>query len=282
LPNYFLILTILILLGLHFKTVTSFSQVRNYYYFLANFKQAMPDNLFPEAWSLSVEEWFYLIVPFFLFIMIKEYNIKPKTSVIITIISIIVISTGFRYYRLSCWPGITEDLMDANFRKQVLTRLDSIMYGVLGAFLTYYYPLIWKKYKKALFIIGVVLLYSPYLQYLFGYFGFVYAFVFSFGTQAIGFLCLFPLVTELKSGKGFVFRQVTRLSIISYSVYLINYSVVKFYIIGYLDKILSGHLTTAHLEPIYYLTFWLTTIFGGIFLYKFFEKPFIRLREYVY
>jgi len=280
LPNYFLILTILLLLGLHFRTVASFSQVKNYYYFLANFKKAMPDNLFPEAWSLSVEEWFYLIVPVLVFILVNSYHFKLKTSILFTVIVVIIFSTWFRYYRLSHWHGITEDLMDANFRKQVITRLDSIMYGVLGAFLAHYHRAMWKKYRWSLFFIGIFLLYSNYLQYVFGYFGPVYAYVLFFSFQTIGFLCLFPLLTELKSGKGFVYRQVTKLSLISYSAYLINYSIIKYYVIDYLDKKLFGGVALSYLELINYFIFWLLTIAGAAFLYNYFEKPFTGLREY--
>jgi peptidoglycan/LPS O-acetylase OafA/YrhL len=50
------------------------------------------------------------------------------------------------------------DDWDLFFRKQVSTRLDSIMYGVVGAFIQYYYQEKWLKYKKELLIIGIALL----------------------------------------------------------------------------------------------------------------------------
>jgi peptidoglycan/LPS O-acetylase OafA/YrhL len=281
LPNYFLILTILLCIGLHFKTVTNFSQVSNYYYFLANFKEPMPEYLFPEAWSLSVEEWFYLLIPVFIFILVVVCRFKPKFSILAVALIIIAFSTGFRYHRFSRWPGLTQDLVDVNFRKQVVTRLDSIMFGVLGAYLAYYHLALWKKYKKALFFIGIILLYFDYKPYILGGYGLYYGVVFSFSVQSLGFLCLFPYVTELKSGKGFIYRCITRFSIISYSVYLLNYSIVKFYTLSFLNNHVFKNIDSHYLATIDYFCFWFVTIIGATLLYKYFEKPFMALRDLV-
>jgi len=279
LPNYFLILTILVLLSLHYKTITTFSQVKSYYYFFANFKDALRDYLFPESWSLAVEEWFYLLIPVFIFLLVAAYRFKPKSSFLIVAVLIIVSVTAFRYYRLMHWPHITNAQIDSSFRKQVCTQLDSIMFGFIGAFLAHYYSNQWKKFKKTLFFLGIFLSYFSLLHYVFGYFGVIYYCVFIYTIQSIGFLCLFPLVTELKSGQGFVYRMVTRMSIISYSVYLINYSLVKYYMLGFLNRHFFNNLEDGYRIPVQYCSFWLITIVGSILLYKYFERPFMALRD---
>jgi peptidoglycan/LPS O-acetylase OafA/YrhL len=279
LPNYFLILTILLFLGFHYKTISDSYPFKNYYFFLANFKSALPDNLFPESWSLSIEEWFYLLVPLLIFILIAGYKFKPRVSFLAIAIIILVFSTCFRYYRLTHWPYITGEQIESSFRKQVITRLDSIMYGLIGAYLAFYHLSIWKKYRKPLFFIGIFILYLNFTQYIFGYFGLIYSLVFSYGLEALGFLCLFPYLTELKSGQGFIYKAITRTSIISYSLYLLNYSLVKIYIIGFLNRTLFKNIDQFYLAPVQYFSFWLITIVGAILLYKYFEKPFMTLRE---
>jgi peptidoglycan/LPS O-acetylase OafA/YrhL len=279
LPNYFLILIILISLGFHYQTLTATSHFNSYFFFLANFKDAMPDFLFPEAWSLSIEEWFYLLIPVFIFILVAAYHYKPKTAVLTVAVSVIVFSTAFRYYRLLHWPHITGEQIDSSFRKQVITRLDSLMFGVIGAFILYYYPLIWKRYAKQLFFIGILLLYAGFLQYLFGYFGLTYTCVFSYSLESIGFLCLFPCVSQLITGKGWIYHIITYISVVSYSIYLINYSIVKYYIIGYFDRHLFKNISGSYLPFVQYFVFWVITIFASILLYKYFEKPMTDLRE---
>lgn len=239
----------------------------------------MTDYLFPEAWSLNVEEWFYIITPLLIFILIFIFRVKPKTAIIAIAVVIILAVTCFRYYRMIKWPNLQSQDFEPNFRKQVITRLDSIMYGVLGAFLAYYYPEIWKKYKKQLFFLGIALLYSSYLHYVFGDLGLTYICVYSYSIQSIGFLCLFPYMSTIKSGKGLVYEAITKISLISYSLYLINYSLVKGYIIGFLNATLLKNIPIMLLQPLEYLLFWSLSLSGAIFLYKYIEKPFMALRD---
>ena len=159
LPAYFFVLIILTILSIQFKTVyinhkaiSSFSDVKDYYYFFANFKSPLPD-FFPESWSLSVEEWFYVLVPSSLFILVTIFRFKYKVSLLIIAFTLIACVVVFRYHRISRWPDITLPLIDSNFRKVVIMRLDSIMFGVIGAFLSIYYIRKWKQYKNQLFLL---------------------------------------------------------------------------------------------------------------------------------
>jgi len=285
LPAYFFVLTILILLSIRYETVyinnkalSSFGEVKNYYYFLANFKTPLPD-LFSESWSLSVEEWFYILIPSSLFILVAAFRFKPKFSLLIIALTVIVCVTVFRYYRVSQWPGITPQLIDSNFRKEVITRLDSLMFGLIGAFLSFYYQNEWKKHKKLLFFVGLILIYANLLQYIVGPFGLTYQCVFSYTVESVGFLCLFPYITDLTTGNGFIYRTITKVSIISYSLYLLNYTFVKFYVIGYLNKHLFKSLSGYYLMFCQYSAFWIFTILLSILLYKYLEKPAMALRD---
>ena len=71
LPNYFLILIILILLDSIYNENFSFYSYKRYFLFSQNLFSKHP-GFFPEAWSLSVEEWFYLLIPIIIFISIKN------------------------------------------------------------------------------------------------------------------------------------------------------------------------------------------------------------------
>lgn len=62
LPNYLFILSLLILLSTIYLENFNIKEAIPYYFFIQNFNSPHPD-FFPEAWSLSIEEWFYLLIP---------------------------------------------------------------------------------------------------------------------------------------------------------------------------------------------------------------------------
>ena len=99
--------------------------------------------------------------------------------------------------RYSTFPALTEEVWDNVFRKQVITRLDSIMYGVLAAYVFYFKPGFWEKYKKMFFIVGVVLLGSfKYVMPLLENKVSLFQAVFSFSFQLV-FHLLFHLLVHL-------------------------------------------------------------------------------------
>lgn len=279
LPNYFLILILLLLANSIIQDV-EVSEVWKYFLFVQNFSEPHP-LFFPEAWSLSIEEWFYIFIPASLFLFInilKRKQIIALTIIIGTIVAIISV----RYYRFMVLDIETSHIWDTEFRKQVITRLDSIMFGVLGAYFSHYYYEKWIKHRKHLLIFGIIvlLLYKvmPNL-YLSGIYP-LYHYVFSFALVAIGTLLLLPFLSTYENGSGFMYRALTTISLISYSMYLINLSIVKFIalpIIRYLSPI---KLDSNILGNIFqYVLFWSITIIGSIFIYKYFEKPITELRE---
>lgn len=99
LSNYFLILIILNFLSYFFSEGFSTLSIWRYYLFLQNFGSPHPIDFFPEAWSLSIEEWFYLLMPSMTFIIIRLFNLPPKKAILITAFVILIFSIGFRYVR---------------------------------------------------------------------------------------------------------------------------------------------------------------------------------------
>lgn len=284
LPAYFLVLIVLLILGFCTKQLLAETSVKGYFFFLANFNKPIPNYLFPESWSLAVEEWFYILVPAEIFISITAFKINVRYAILILAGTLILSVTAFRYYRFTCWPAhlINGEVIDLFFRKQVTTRLDCIMYGVLGSYIAYYHADTWKRYPNALFIIGICLLYLHYVQYIFGYFGLLYSCVFAYSIPPLGVLCLLPRLTLIKTGKGMLYKSITLISIISYSLYLLNYSLIRTYLIeDFLNPYLSHFLTARALKITDYLVFWIFTAAGGILLFKYFEQPMTQLRDQI-
>lgn len=275
LPNYFLVLFILILLNKAFNPNFSFESISNYFFFLQNFNSSHP-YFFPEAWSLSIEEWFYLIIPICLYVL----KLNAKKSILTIVISIILLITIYRYFKFSTLHITSHGEWDLLFRKQVLTRLDSIMYGVLGAYVFCYHSKIWSNYNKKFFALGILLVTSSKILNVLNLKSPIglYNCVFSFSTFSIGVLLLLPYLTKLKSKKVFISNIISKTSILSYAMYVLHLSIIQFWII---DKI-NWHnlpLNSNYIITIKYLLFWILTFLLSHTLYKYFELPFMNLRK---
>ena len=94
-----------------------------YLFFIQNFISIWVNaDYFSIAWSLSVEEWFYIIFPMYLILITKiSNNINIFYSCVIFITIILMI-------RLIFSP---DDEWGQNVRRIVIYRLDSIVFGIL-------------------------------------------------------------------------------------------------------------------------------------------------------
>jgi peptidoglycan/LPS O-acetylase OafA/YrhL len=225
--------------------------------------------LYFESWSLAVEEWFYLLTPLVLFILFKIFKNHRKKVFLFTVISVIIICTTARIYR-SLHVNITDVLTwDYATRRPVFLRLDSIMYGLLGAYLYYCKNKLWQKQDLFFWIgIGVFIFIAIDVE--------MYMRHIILSLECIGTLFMLPKLNALKSGRGIIFKVVTFVSIISYSLYLIN--ATPFYDIGIplINKLLANELQNRAVYFIYFIVW----CFGGSYLmYSFIEKPFMRMRK---
>lgn len=277
LPNYFFVLILLVFilpLIYYGKIEDSLREKFEFALFIQNFSTKHP-YFFPEAWSLSIEEWFYLLIPIFLFILIGFFKTKPKNAILIVSVSVLLLITYFRYYRFLHLPPGSLKEWDFNFRKQVITRLDSLMFGVIGAYMAYYYKRFWTKYKVPLLFVGVLIFCIEKYSYHFmpsNEFG-LYLSVFSFSIVSMSTLMVIPYLSDLKYGKGYLFKIITVISLISYSMYLINLTVVQEFLLSSFPENLA---TFTYLR---YFCYWSFILLGSILMYKFVELPFMRLRN---
>jgi peptidoglycan/LPS O-acetylase OafA/YrhL len=277
LPNYLLIVVVLALLQLIF--IGRFpAGLWKFFIFAQNLASPHPHWFFREAWSLSVEEWFYLLIPVMVFAMIRFLRFRQARAIVFAAILLIVAITLFRYYRYLNVPVTTVGQWDILFRKQVFTRLDSLMFGIIGAYAQFYHLQKWLRHPKILMVAGLVLFcgYQFVIPHFFAI-GSLYYCVFSFSTVSIATLLLLPFLSSYKSARGKIYVAVTYISLVSYSMYLINLSLVQEWIIGNIQWKALGNLYL--IVVLRFALFWTLTMVLSILLYKYFEIPCTNLRD---
>jgi peptidoglycan/LPS O-acetylase OafA/YrhL len=288
LPVYFVLLTFVILFTYTYTPQSLPTDWYKYYLFIQNFNQIIP-KFYTESWSLSIEEWFYLIVPSSLFLLLALFRKSVKLTSLILILGLITIVVFYRLYLHQLYPppANMDKLLQKNFVEnlegiityQVLPRLDSIMFGVLGAFLAHFYPKTWKKSSNVFVpIIAISIMYkfknyetSPYDEF---------TIVFLHVYKSFIVLCTLPYFSQLKSGPKIITAPITFISLISYSMYLTNLTIVLriFIKFGLHNNLTSPHqCTDTWLWE--YIYFWFVTICLSYLLYILIEQPFMRLRD---
>jgi len=272
-PNYLFVLSLLLISS--YIARNNFGDFNlKYFIFSQNLFSPHP-NFFPEAWSLAIEEWFYLLFPLSCYIIHKLLNNKTK-SILISAIFFILIPLIIRIIKFE--NGIIINDFDAEFRKVVIYRLDSIMYGVIAAYVLYKYPEFWKKSKLYFLFSGIFLILSLNIEVL--NLKYLYEPLF-FNIESITTFCFIPFLSTYKSTKfKFLDSFFIFISIISYSMYLLNLTPVQRVLLPTLNKLLGRtELFSTDVYITNYIAFWFFTIVGSYVLYTIFENPVTKFRD---
>ena len=268
LPNYYLILVLNILVVKIGLINANEEQITwKFIFFIQNLSQGFYD-FFWESWSLSIEEWFYIILPILAATLYKLMGLKR--AFLVTILSLLVIPLLYRMY---CVPIPTDYFWwDVSIRKVVITRMDAIIYGVLGAYLAHYHKDLWFRFRWPMFMLGLVLIYSNRLFNI--TWNSFYGRTFYFSVLSLGCMLLIPLAASVKEFKRpWIGKSITHISLISYSMYLINLGLVA-------QVIAKNFLPLSRTETAgMYLVYWTVVIGVSTVLYRYFELPMMKLRD---
>jgi peptidoglycan/LPS O-acetylase OafA/YrhL len=278
LPNYFFVLIVLII-AYHLSSRPLPENLIEYFIFSQNFASPHP-NFYPEAWSLAVEEWFYLVMPMLLYLLAKVRKVDRANLMLICIVAVILLVTAFRCYRAYTYGYVTVDEWDMALRKQVVTRLDSLMFGVLGAYLSLYNQSFWKRMASSGFVIGIfVLLFDKFFFY--ATHSIFYLNYFKLTLSAVGTLLLLPKLSTMKCNVEWLVTAVTFISLISYSMYLINLTPILKITLPAIMVNLTGlyWYFDQHIYIVQYVIYWMITLTGSFLLYNHFERPMTSLRD---
>ena len=271
LPNYYLVLLINLLLaylGISGSEPGSFSW--KFLFFLQNFASPFT-GFFWESWSLSVEEWFYVFTPIALSAAFILYRRSASAKNIFLAVILFFLAAPL-IYRIYISAGDVDAFWYENtFKKLVVTRLDAIMYGVLFAWISHYFPNLWSRYSEVAFFGGLILMCLVLIPEKDP--NSFYAKTFYFSVTGLSAALLLPFAARPRLSKGVTGKIITHISLISYSMYLIN--------LGLAAQLIDANadLSSPAKVLVWYFIYWIAVAFFSTLLYKYFEKPVMDLRD---
>jgi peptidoglycan/LPS O-acetylase OafA/YrhL len=282
LPNYWLFLTISIMVYHLMNRCPFEAKYLQAYIFTQNFLHPNTCCPYPEGWSLSIEEWFYFSLPVVMYLSFRIFKrTSKKKHLLIIFLSYLVVFFLIRF--INAFDPINGPDPDEGIRKVVVFRLDAVMYGVIIAYFTKFYPAALHRIRKGLFAISI--LGTASIFYLLARYNFAFRAPSVYPVRVLtnGFLYFFlplflsfslPFVAGARDIKNRAARKaITHISKISYSMYLTHYSLL----------LLALFLPMAHGKTpeivLCYVGYWITVLALASLAYKFFELPIMKLRD---
>lgn len=231
---------------------------------------------FSHAWSLCVEEHFYLFLPLIL-IGLQISNFFKKSYWLLLLLFVFGFAIRIYSYNHCYLPEVEDDTNWVAWYKYLYyptyTRLDGLLIGVSIAAVYQFLPVTWNrisKYGNFLIIISLSILTGAYFlckdQSSFN------ASVFGFPLVAVGYGCM---VAGAVSPSGFLFKwksnATTFIATLSYAIYLTHKGVIHI-----THQILADFKLNDNLLMLICMV---TCVLGAYILHLAVEKPFMKLRS---
>ncbi|MCX6313065.1 MAG: acyltransferase [Bacteroidetes bacterium] len=230
------------------------------------------------SWSLVIEEWFYLLAPFFVLLTLKIGGEKKWIHLTFFLVFILLENIGrLIYIKLFNAP---YDGVNGN----VLLRFDSLFVGLMMAYVKLNFQLSFKKLSNSVFLIIGMALFFVFCVYISkisipNYQLNTLLFPRTLGKIVLStIICLMiPFFDELEFHyernvlKWIIAKFVLWTSLLTYSIYLIHVFVI--------ERVLTSNSVFSFLWFEQCLLSILIIYTFSFLVYRFFEKPIMGLRD---
>ena len=278
LPNYYLTLILNILVAIYIGNELP-DELWKYTFFLHNFSTQLPW-FYPESWSLSVEEFAYIIGPLLLYLILFLRRKTPRSRLFLQVTLLILcvfIITKLFYNHFQDIRHMRHWTL--NVKSIVIYRIDAIYYGVLAAYISIIRPKFWSSVRYLAFAVGIlVLIAMNFLIPIKGWFIEYYPMfwnVWYFLIKSISIALTLPLLSQITTARKWIVVPITYISILSYAIYVLHYSIIM-----QLMKYFIPSETMAGLDLVIYILVYVLIVFLASYtMYRLYEKPMTDLRD---
>lgn len=226
----------------------------SYLTFTQNLAWPIP-SWFGVSWTLSVEEWFYLL---FSGVLLALAAIAGRKAVPFACASFIVVPAVLRIAF-----GPADGDFDATLRKVVIFRLDAIAYGVVAVWFCRHWPSVVRRWKVLALAVGIVLVGLTYVA------GQSY-WPITLSVAPLGLALLLPGAAALGSAPAIVEVPIRWISERSYATYMVHLTIIA----AVSRAVTDGRLAAEYAIP---LALIVTLVLSDLSC-RYFEKPILRHR----
>lgn len=239
---------------------------------------------FREAWSISVEEWFYLSLPILLLVCLM-IGAKLRRGLGLVIVIFGVMGPAMRIMQFQIHDPGEAEFWGLFIRGSVFCRMDSLALGVWGAYLSRYSPAAWMGQKRAKFLAGLIICMLPvllddYRREMVASPEAINA-VFYYWFEPLGTFLMLPFLSSYHLKQSAFALAVTHISVISYAMYLLNHSLIMLELIPWGQRLFMPPERGLGWQMLSVVFFVLTTLVLSTLFYKLYEAPCTRLRDRV-
>lgn len=278
LPSYYLVLIFNIIIS--FIVGYAIADYWKYFLFLQNFNSTMLP-FFPESWPISVGVFAFLLLLIALFF--KTVIVKPQNKSLFFLLVVLGLILFFGFTKLfysMATPTLTLNQWNVDLKAVVIYRLDAFFIGVLAAWISLNLKNFWKYIKLPFAFLGIIL-----FGFMFVGVGFFqlsidrfphFWNIFYLPLTSLMVVFFLPFLSQWQSTKfSFFQKPIAFICVISYSVYLLHYSVILQLLQFYIP---TNNLSVNQLH-LYSLGYFLLTFLLATFFYTFFENPLKKIGD---
>lgn len=278
LPLYYalLIINAIILVSVGYNLP---NELWKYVFFLQNLMNYQVI-FFLESWSLSVEEYAYLLMPIVIYMLANASKNRAKAFLLASTLMIVIFFVSKLYYYVAYSDEYqTLAFWNTHLKSVVIYRLDAIFYGFLMIYFFEEHNRRIQELKVKLFVFGILLLTS--ISFIIPVFGIYiesnpfYWNVLYLPLNSIGIALMLPQFYYLKKPSKKLADFIEKISKYSYSMYLLHYTFLLF-----LLEILFDFESRSLLALIFISLFYLIMVYIlSKWVYTYFEKPILKFRD---
>jgi peptidoglycan/LPS O-acetylase OafA/YrhL len=241
----------------------------------------MPGTAFSHAWSLCIEEQFYLVLPLIVLLALRVGSHRGQAWLLLA--ALMLIGITIRIVRWQSYGPIASGNTTGyypNIYYATLCRFDEFLPGIAVALLKNFYPQQWQRLivhgQRTLWIgliaVAVLLYVAYHTLYIEGYGAGFFMTAFGYSLLAVAFAIL---VMAALSPTSWLHRVrvpgAYHIAIWSYSIYL-SHKAVAYIIASYAVRMQWSAASLLIVVSI-------ASVLVGVALYRFVETPFMNIRQ---